>query len=189
MRQFILAIVIVLALCFPCSAQMVQCVGGGDACTGCDYGSDSKIYDNGNTKTNELWTAYMYALFIPSGSISNDCVTGAYFYADGAGSSGSTMTCALWSNSSGSPGAIIGAGYTGTSGSLATTGCTEDEAIFATPQEAPTDDAWLVCKASAGGDIGRDASGTGTYKYSSNDGSSWSEWAYKPVMGVLGCAP
>jgi hypothetical protein len=120
------------------------------------------------------------------------CVTGIYAYVFDTGSASQYQIAQIWTDVAGSPGAIVGAGFTYTSAAgSAPDAAAKADFLFAAIQTLPAGTYWVVLKTYSPGGSGAYvsslAAGTGTFKGSS-DGTTWATGT-KKMMGVYGCSP
>jgi hypothetical protein len=159
-------------------------------CESCNTGNDSEIITAGNTNDSTFASTAMRAWQFTAGA--DVCVTGVQISASDGGN-GYDLICQIWSDNSGEPGSIVGAGFTGTYSNLPDTD-TAIEVTFAATQELSAGTYWVVYGSQmtlgvAGDSItyGVNASGSGIFMYDA--AGTWTTTGYELDIGVLGCTP
>lgn len=194
MKKLLIACLTFLLLCAAVNAYALSAAvqaavsvsSTAPSCTSCNSGTDSEIVDDGNTADDYTGaTSWRAKTFTTATTI---CVTGVF--AD-VGDSGANLdvTAEIYTDSSGKPGSIVAAGYTGTYENVPNTHVVV-EITFSACQTLAAGTYWIVLKPSGTINFGRQTTGgAGTFKYSSDSGSTWTDSSLKLVFGVLGCNP
>jgi hypothetical protein len=184
MKKYLVILLLLIAI--PAFARMLCAPSGGSgtavSCTPCNSGTDS-LFDSSATTTNTETNSSNYIAwqFV---TVTTKCITGVKFSTRDAGMSRG-CTCEIWTDSGGSPNAIVGAGYTSTIADLPN-GDTYPEFLFAATQTLAAGTYWGVCKTTGGNIVfGKDTAHTGNQAY--NDGSWHADITSHYIMGVLGC--
>jgi len=167
--------------------QVSSGAGGGEAsCTSCNSSTDSSIEEDANATTGsnhkDIWIARPFTI------AATRCITGAWFTSfDSGNSSGATVE--IYTDSAGSPGSIVGTGYTCTVANLADAS-SDYEYLFASTQTLSAGTYWQVMKMPFNSFYRYGTVGDKVWKTSTNSGSSWSAAeTYTFRGGVLGCVP
>jgi len=166
----------------------VAASGGGATCSTCTSSTDAEFAKSYDSYADTQASTYKFAWqFTTAGS---KCITGVILWAYDPAAVGVGGTCEIWTDSSGSPGSIVGAGFTGTVADYGwhAEGAVSHEHLFASAQSLPAGTYWAECtpEGSASIGIGRATTLTGTIKYYD---TSWSASGWKVMIGVLGCDP
>ena len=192
MKKLILSLIFVVLLAgVACAGSPIQAViarknAGGVACSSA---TDSEIVLSGVTNDSTTASAYMRAWQFSVAA--EKSVTGLTIYAADGGS-GYQLTGQIWTDVTGSPGAIYGAGFTGAVANLPDTQA-KVELLFAETQTLPIGTYWAVFGPAAmtlgvsGSSVtyGINSAGSGTFKY--DNAGSWAPTGNEMYTGVLGC--
>ena len=185
-RKTIWLLLALMAVAASAWASMVTVIQGGSvgsapSCSGCTSSTDTEFASAATTWADDnpldAWFAWQFT------TAGTKCITGIVcdIYYDPA----SSVTAEIYTDSSGSPGSRVGAGYTASVTTVHTEG--KREFIFASTQTLAAGTYWAVVKSNGSHLWGRAASHSGTIKYSQNSGSTWTTTSWHIIMGVLGC--
>jgi hypothetical protein len=167
-------------------------VAAAASCSSCGAGllidsiNGSTHDGNESSSINPYWYAWQFT------TTDTKCATGIYAYITDVGSPTQYQKGEIWTDVAGSPGALVGAGFTVTSAAAsAPDTANKADFLFAAIQTLPAGTYWVMLKmyTPGGSDhyISTITTGTGTFK-KSTDGTTWNTGG-KYLMGVYGCSP
>jgi hypothetical protein len=157
-------------------------VAGGGVASSCSSANDTVIDPSQETMTGGVnsanWQSRSFTL------ATTKTVTGVRWYC-GSYSSSDIIYGEIWTDVSGSPGALV----TNAAGSITNVSTTEayNEIVFPATVSLSAGTYWIVFRGSTSVKFAKANSGIGTFKYSATSGVSWAGGAYYQDMEVLGC--
>ena len=157
-----------------------------ETCDSCNSTNDSEIVAaaneaGGDYSSSSAWMAQPFTL------AAEKCITGVT-YIVGDSAANRNVTCEIYTDGSGNPGTIVGAGYTATITNISDSR-TKQEFLFAETQTLAAGNYHVVCKPSNVVYYTYDTSPATASKYSFNSGSSWTTYASGVIISVLGGTP
>jgi hypothetical protein len=168
--------------------QAAVSAGGAAAasCTSCTSSNDGSIVGFTGTYAGSSNAVLYYAFPFTTSTVK--CITGVAFGCTDDANANGSATVEVWTNVSGSPGEIYGAGYTKTLADLADAPA-DTEFLFAACQTLPAGDYWAVFKRTESNARFSYVDGGAGWKSSTN-GTTWTaDTGYQGRGWVLGCDP